>query len=284
VHAEDGSRTALRTSEHRAAHQLLDRPLVLDDPVALRMLPPDVAARMRAAPRAFDRWPLGRGRRAYLVARSRFAEDELAVAVRERGVTQYVIVGAGFDTFAYRNPFPGLRVFEVDHPGTQAAKRSRLAESGIIAPPSVAYVAADIAFTSIEEVLRISGFDAGQPAAFSWLGVTPYIERRTLSEALQWTGSLQPGTTIVMDYALPRRARPYFSRLLFDRTAGRVAAAGEPWQTLLMPLEMHELLENGGLQLLKDFGPEELNAHYFAHRRDRLRVGIGDRVIAAGVA
>lgn len=284
MHAEEGSRTALRTSEHRAAHQLLDSPLVLEDPVALRMLPPDVTARMRAAPRACDRWPLGRSRRAYLVARSRFAEDELAVAVRERGVTQYVIVGAGFDTFAYRNPFPKLRVFEVDHPATQSAKRRRVAESGIIVPPSVAYVAADIAITSIEEALRISGFDPGQPAAFSWLGVTPYIERRTLSEALRWTGSLQRGTTIVIDYALPRRARPYFGRLLFDRMASRVAAAGEPWQTLLTPSEIRELLEGAGLQLLKDFGAEELNGQYFARRRDRLRVGIGDRVIAAGVA
>jgi methyltransferase (TIGR00027 family) len=251
--------------------------------MALRILPPEVAARLQAAPRAFDRWQ-SRGRRAYLAARSRFAEDELAVAVRERGVTQYVIVGAGYDTFAFRNSFPELRVFEVDHPATQAVKRRRLVENGIVVPASVVWVAANIGMTSLPEALRASGFNDQERSAFSWLGVTPYIDRRVLDGALQWTASMQPGTSVVIDYALPRQARPFFGRLWFDRAARRVAAAGEPWRTLLTPAEMRELLETPGLQVLKDLGSEELNVQYFARRRDRLRVDSGDRVVAAVVA
>jgi methyltransferase (TIGR00027 family) len=110
--------------------------------------------------------------RAHLVARSRYAEDALATAVN-RGVRQYVLLGAGLDTFAYRNPYPGLRVFEIDHPATQQWKRGLLARNGIPIPPSLTSVPVDFEQQSLERELISAGFDRAAPAFFSWLGVVP---------------------------------------------------------------------------------------------------------------
>src|SRR5437868_2095169 len=135
------SRTALRVALRRAAHQLFDaRPLVFEDPLAVRILGPHAEELHRTPGRneAYRPRPHSISLRAFLVARSRYAEDLLARAVHS-GVGQYVILGAGLDTFAYRNPHPQLRVFEVDHPATQQWKRDLLAESGIAIPPSLTY-------------------------------------------------------------------------------------------------------------------------------------------------
>src|SRR5580692_4689864 len=121
------SRTALRVAIRRAAHQLLDQPRVLDDPLALRIIGGEAAAELRNNPKEHPAF--ARAFRAFMVARSRFAEDELARAFAH-GVRQYVVLGAGLDTFAYRNPYPGLRVFEVDHLATQAWKREQLEAAG----------------------------------------------------------------------------------------------------------------------------------------------------------
>src|SRR3954451_3542763 len=139
-----GSRTAERVAERRAAHQVRDRPLVLDDPIALRVIRPDVAHELRTNPPTREATKLGPFLRAFFVMRSRFAEDALAAAVSE-GVRQCVVLGAGFDTFAYRNPFPELRVFEVDHPDTQAIKRERLVQGRIEIPSSLTFVPVDFA-------------------------------------------------------------------------------------------------------------------------------------------
>src|SRR4051794_26740116 len=142
------SRTADRVAERRAAHQVRDRPLVLDDPIALRVIDPEVARMLREHPPEREASLVGPYLRAFFVMRSRFAEDALADAVR-RGVRQYVVLGAGFDTFAYRNPFPELRVFEVDHPDTQAVKRRRLADAGIEIPSSLTFVSIDFNTTAL---------------------------------------------------------------------------------------------------------------------------------------
>ena len=126
------SATARRVAMRRAAHQLLDDPKVFDDPLALSIIGRQTESMLRADPGQFDATPLAPFLRAFVAARSRFAEDELALAIR-RGVHQYVIVGAGLDTFAYRNPYPEgtLHVYEVDHPTTQVWKRACLQEAGI---------------------------------------------------------------------------------------------------------------------------------------------------------
>ncbi|MBL8175339.1 MAG: class I SAM-dependent methyltransferase, partial [Bryobacterales bacterium] len=176
--------TALRVAVRRAAHQLLDNPPVLDDRLAVRIIGEAQAAKLRSRIGGKEReW--NRSLRAWMAARGRYAEDRLAEAVG-RGVRQYVILGAGLDTFAYRNPHPGLRVWEVDLAGAQQAKQRMLHEAGIAIPAAVTFAAVDFESESLCAVLRRRGFDASSPAFVSWLGVTPFLTdqafRRTLAE------------------------------------------------------------------------------------------------------
>src|ERR1700691_1610025 len=159
------SRTARRVAIRRAAHQLLDEPRVLDDPLALRIIGFDAERALRSDPK--EHHAFSRAFRAFMAARSRYAEDELARAV-ERGVTQYVVLGAGLDTFAYRNPLrsAGLHVFEVDHPATQEWKRARLDDAGIAVPDDMTFAAVDFERQSLDDGLVKAGFDKQQPAFF----------------------------------------------------------------------------------------------------------------------
>lgn len=272
------SRTAEAVAIRRAVHQVVDVPPVFVDPIAIHMLGADTAARLRAHPRAFDRSRVGRYLRAFLAARSRFAEDCVREAVA-RGVEQYVLLGAGFDTFAYRNPFPQLRVFEVDHPATQEAKRRRLARAHVAVPPTVSYVPIDFA----QEPLHFGAtFDASKPAICAWLGVLPYLDRPAIESVLRHVASLPPGSEIIFDYGLPPSSLSWLSRLVYRAMARRVAAAGEPWKSFFTPPEMRTLLRD--FTTVEDLGPDEINARYFAARRDGLRVGGAGRVVRAAVS
>jgi len=143
----------MRVAMRRAAHQIFDKPLVLDDPIAVRIIGPEAEARI-SAERAKYFGEASQAIRAFMAVRSRFAEDELARAVR-RGASQYVILGAGLDTFAYRNPFPEstLRVFEVDYPATQEWKRKRLEAGRIAIPSSVTFAPVDFEKQTLREGL-----------------------------------------------------------------------------------------------------------------------------------
>jgi methyltransferase (TIGR00027 family) len=267
-----GSRTADRVAERRAAHQVRDRPLVLDDPIALRVIRPEVAHELRTNPPTREITKLAPYLRAFFVMRSRFAEDELAAAVG-RGVRQYVILGAGFDTFAYRNPFSELRVFEVDHPATQATKRQRLAHSEVAIPPSLTFVPIDFTTTKVDDALLASGFDASAPAFFSWLGVVPYLERPAIDATFGYIASLPAGTAVVFDYALPPESLSWTARLIFNQMAKRVASAGEPWKTFFDPATLLADLRRLGFTSAEDFGAEVLNRRYFSGRTDKLKIG-----------
>ena len=266
-----GSRTADRVAERRAAHQVRDRPLVLNDPLALRIIHPEVARALREHPPAHET-PLGPYLRAFFVMRSRLAEDELALAVG-RGLRQYVVLGAGFDTFAYRNPFPELRVFEVDHPDTQAVKRQRLADAGIDIPASLTFVSIDFTTTALPDALRDAGFDSSAPTFFSWLGVVPYLERHSIDATFRFIGALPQGTMIVFDYAVPPETLSWTGRLIYRQMAKRVAAAGEPWKTFFDPKELIAGLHRLGFTSAEDFDGDALNERYFKGRTDRLKIG-----------
>jgi methyltransferase (TIGR00027 family) len=246
-------------AERRAAHQLLDKPLVFDDPLALRIIDPEADL--------LERSPLDRFLRAAFAARSRLAEDALGEAYA-RGVRQYVVLGAGFDTFAYRNPFDGLRVLEVDHPATQAAKRARLAERGIGVPADVVFVPVDFATTSLADAL-----DIREATFFSWLGVVPYLEREAIEATLRYVASLPAGSTIVFDYGSPPSSLSLVGRIVFDRMSKRVAAAGEPWKSFFAPEELETMLRACGFSQVESFGPAEINRRYFVGRADGLRIG-----------
>jgi methyltransferase (TIGR00027 family) len=282
VERNQASRTAERVAERRAVHQLLDHPIVFRDPLAFEVLQPEVASRIRAAPRDYDRSPIATPLRAFLAVRSRFAEDSLRTAI-ERGVSQYVIIGAGFDTFAYRNPYPDIRVFEIDHPATQAEKKQRLAAARIELPANVSLIPADLSVRSLDEALASAAFESQKAAVFAWLGVIPYLELAAIETTFRYVASRPAGTEIIFDYGIPRRSLNFIGRLVFDRMANRVAAIGEPWKTFFTPEDLHRLLTDVGFSAVEDLGANEINARYFAGRSDRLRVGEAGRIARAVV-
>ena len=282
------SGTAYRVALRRAAHQVFDSPVIFRDPLALRILGLDADGRplkregeSRAAVdlRAPSR-PSSAGLRAFLVARSRFAEDTLAAAVASGGVTQYVLLGAGLDTFPYRNPHAGLRVFEVDHPDTQAWKLSLLSRTRIDVPETVAHVAVDFQHDSLAEKLASAGLVPAEKTVFAWLGVVPYLTDAGFTATMDFLSGCAPGSELIFDYGLPRESLPFLERLAFDSMAARVAAAGEPFQLFFAPDEIHARLRGMDWEVIDDMGSSELNARYFTEGKLRA-IGGGGRMLSA---
>jgi methyltransferase (TIGR00027 family) len=271
LRAGRASRTAQGVAVMRAAHQLLDAPLVFEDPLALRVIGAETADALRADPQAFD---TNRGLRAFLALRSRYAEDALAAAVA-RGVRQYVVLGAGLDTSAFRIPHAGLRIFEVDHPATQAWKRERLIEGGIAVPASVRFVPVDFETQSLAQELRRAGLRADEPAYFSWLGVVVYLTRPAINGTLQYIASLAPGSEVVFDYSVPAHLLTLAQRSARAVRALRVMEMGEPWLTYYDPADLAAALHAIGYTSVYDLEPAAANARYFAQREDGLRIASG---------
>lgn len=277
------SKTAFAVAMRRAAHQLLDDPKVLDDPIALPIIGNDAAAKVRSDSRFQS--AIGRRFRAFMVARSRYAEDQLGLAVR-RGACQYVVLGAGLDTFAYRNPFTasGLRVFEVDHPATQAWKRERIKKAGITVSPDVVYAPADFESQTLAAALDHAHFDPARISFFSWLGVTPYLTREAAMSTFRYIASMPPGSGVAFDYAVARSSLNVIQRIALDALSRRVAKAGEPFQLFFEPAELARTLQEIGFREIEDLGSPEINARYFSNRSDTLRVaGAVGRLMCARV-
>lgn len=274
------SATARSVAMRRAMHQLREQPPIFDDPLALRIVGAEAAAWLRAAGAEPD--TLGaRALRIFLAVRSRVAEDELAAAVA-RGTRQYVVLGAGLDTFAYRNPYPGLRVFEVDHPSTQEFKRHCLEAAGIAVPDSLTLVPVDFTRETFIEALERAGLDLTRPTFFSWLGVTPYLAPAVTLETLGRIGSLGDGTAVVFDYARPRASAGLLTRWAFDAMARRVARAGEPFIGFFESAELARALRNMGFTRIDDLDADALNARCCRDRTDGVRVvGTIGRVMVA---
>jgi methyltransferase (TIGR00027 family) len=282
MHESRPSRTALRVALRRAAHQRYDAPpLVLDDPVAVPILGPHLEELERTpnpAPGQKER-PFSVSLRAFLVARSRYAEDQLAHAVA-RGVTQYVLLGAGLDTFAHRNPFAQLRVFEVDHPATQQWKRELLAGTQLPHPTNLTYAPVDFETQALPEQLRAAGFDPALPAFFAWLGVVPYLTLPAFRGTIQFIATQPSGSGVVFDYSQPRAALSPNEQLAHDSLAARVQQAGEPFQLFFTPPEA--AAELTAFARVQDIGKTEINALYFANRTDALRIaGSAGRLLSA---
>jgi len=273
------SRTALRVALRRAAHQIYDAPpLVLDDPIAVPILGDEFLEDLRKTSTRLEK-PFSVGLRALLVARSRYAEDTLAQAVR-RGVTQYVLLGAGLDTFAHRNPHPGLHVFEVDHPATQAWKLSLLSSTGLAAPAHLTYTPVDFERESLPERLRATRFDPAQTTLFAWLGVVPYLTLDAFRATLAFIAAQPEGSGVVFDYGQPRHVLPPQEQLAHDSLAARVQLAGEPFQLFFTPEEV--AAELTAFHRIEDLGTSEINARYFNDRTDHLRLrGSAVRLLSA---
>jgi methyltransferase (TIGR00027 family) len=262
------SRTALRVALRRAAHQLYDRPLVFEDPIAVPLLANAYAEELNRTPRRSDR-PYSLAMRAHLVGRSRYAEDNLARAVTN-GATQYVLLGAGLDTFAYRNPWPQLQVFEVDHPATQTWKHELLRLSGLAIPQNLTYVPVNFEDQSLEEELRAKGFDFDRPSYFAWLGVVPYLTLPAFRTTVAFLATRPAGSGVTLDYGQPRSVLPFYEQLAHDSLASRVQLAGEPFQIFFTPAEI--AAEFAGFATIEDVGSTEINARYFSNRTDDLKL------------
>jgi methyltransferase (TIGR00027 family) len=271
------SRTAQRVALRRATHQIVDDPLVFHDPLAVA-----IAGESESPPSAQEIY--SRSLRAFIAVRSRYAEDQLARAV-ERGVRQYVVLGAGLDTFAYRNPFQstGLHVFEVDHPATQAWKREQLRSAGIAVPQDLTFAAVDFERQSLADGLLQAGFDQQQPAFFSWLGVTPYLSRAAFDATMHFIASLPATSGVVFDYALERSLLNPQQQLALDALSARVARAGEPFQLFFDPAQLHSDLARWGFSSIEDLGCDQINARYFAGRADGLAVTGGGHLLGCEV-
>jgi methyltransferase (TIGR00027 family) len=271
IRTGEPSRTALRVAMQRAAHQLLDEPIVLEDPTALPILGAETEAAMREDPYQYNE-PMMRGLRASLVVRSRVAEDELARAV-EQGIRQYVVLGAGLDTFAYRNPHKatGLRVFEVDHPSTQQWKRRCLSDAGISVPDNLVFAPVDFEHATLAQGLAEAGFHSEQPTCFSWLGVTMYLTEAAIMGTLGFVASLPQGSSICFDYRVAASMLNPIERVIGEVMAQRAAAVGEPWVSAFDPAQLQKQLLQLGFREAENLDPEVLNRRYLYRRKDGLR-------------
>ena len=250
------SRTALATAYLRAAHQLLDPPpRVLDDPTALAVLGPGAEQMIRDSA-TLAQTPESRALRAHMVLRSRFAEDRLAAAVG-RGVTQYVILGAGFDTFAVRQPAWAhkLRILEVDHAGTQELKRSHLAAAGLTVPPNAGFASIDFERESLRDGLVRHSISPTERTFFSWLGVTMYLREDAIDAVLRSVAEFPAGSEIVLTFASASN--------MPQGVAERAAQAGEPWLSFFEPQEMHDKLRGAGFTSVELLTPLVAKSRYF---------------------
>jgi methyltransferase (TIGR00027 family) len=275
--APDG--TAVRVALWRAMHVLVDPPPhVLEDEIGLRLAAPAGDWRRRG-----DMDPGGTSRfRAGIVARARFVED-LVASESGRGVGQYVILGAGLDTFAQRRPeLAGrLRVFEVDQPGPQAWKRQRLTELGFGVPDWLRLVPVDFeAGGSWRDQLAAAGFDPGQPAVVASTGVSMYLTKEANAATLRQIASLAAGSTLAMTFQLP------LELLDAEDRPGRLAAengaraSGTPFLSFFDPPEMLALAREAGFSDARHVSADALNERYFAGRADGLRMAREDLLVA----
>jgi methyltransferase (TIGR00027 family) len=258
----------------RAVHTRLDRPVLIDDPWGERLITANERELLLGIVDADDLDTALRAHPSYgtVILRARYAEDVLAEAVA-RGVRQYVIVGAGMDSFALRRPAfaAELAIFEIDHPATQQFKMRRLAECGIALPPGLRFVPADLTEIPLDAALTRSSFRVDRQAVFAWLGVTPYLTRRANLGTLRAIASCAAtGSELVFTYLDQRifETDPEISAMQEARAA--LASAGEPWVSGFHPDRLGDDLRGTGLELVANLGPQELGARYCAERADGL--------------
>jgi methyltransferase (TIGR00027 family) len=282
THAAAPDSTAVRVALWRAMHVQVDAPPhVLEDEVGLRLAAPDESWHSRPDMDAQGT----RGYRASIVGRARFIED-LVAGQAARGVRQYVILGAGLDTFAQREPERASRlaVFEVDRPGAQAWKRERLVELGYGVPAWLRLVPVDFeAGQSWWEQIVHAGFDAHAPAVIASTGVSMYLTREANLVTLRQIARLAPGSTLAMTFLLPLDLIDPAERAQHEFVYERARAAGTPFVSFFAPDEMLALAREAGFKEVTHVSTGDLVERYFAHRPDGLRPATGEAFLVATV-
>jgi methyltransferase (TIGR00027 family) len=279
------SRTAVLTATLRAAHYLFDgAPKILTDPFARDFAGFASDEEVRKALDALALRDLSRLRTAFAV-RSRYAEDELSVAI-QHGISQYIILGAGLDSFAYRCPdlMRALHVYEVDHPATQSWKRARLRELGIKSPPTLRHVPLDFEEATLISGLAAGGVNRNAKAFFSWLGVTQYLPRDVVLNTLREIASATaPGTELVVQFIVPAATLSPDEGNLVTAAAAAAASMGEPWLSFFDPEDLETNMTAIGFEQIVHFGSEEATERYLIGRSDGLRLPGYFRMIKACV-
>lgn len=281
------SATAIGTALMRAAHTRHDRPVLLEDPWGDRLVLDAERDALRALSGSDD---LDASLRAHpsfatVILRARYAEDALADAV-DRGIGQYVIVGAGLDSFALRRPpfARELEIFEIDHPSTQALKAERLVACGLWPLENVHLIAADLSDVALDAVLADSAFRRDLPAFFSWLGVTTYLSREAnLATLCAIASCAARGSELVFSYLDQRVLDGDSDDDALQRARAQVAAVGEPWVSGFHPDELASDLHGAGLELAHDLGAHELTERYCAGRGDGLHASLAAHVAHARI-
>jgi methyltransferase (TIGR00027 family) len=254
------SRTAFAAAAHRAAHQVLEGGRIFADPLALAILGHDAVSVAEDA----KAHPARRRMRFFIAARSHFAETAVESGVNLRGVLQVVALGAGLDTFAYRHPYGDrIRVFEVDHPATQAWKRRRLAEARIAVPESLTFAPADFERVKLVAALEAGGLDSTKRTLFLWLGVVPYLSEAAIASTLREIAGLAGGAEVVFDYSDPPATLSPEAQAAHAVRAARVAALNEPWLSYFEPADLAATLRSAGFVQIVDLGPPELAVRYW---------------------
>jgi methyltransferase (TIGR00027 family) len=259
------SQTALTAAAARAAHLIVDgSPVIFADTLAERLLG-DQAETLLSYHRNHGSHTVLSGARTQVTLRSRFAEARVRDG-HARGIDQYVILGAGLDSFAYRNTDPGLRTFEVDHPASQQWKRDRVRDAGLAEPPTLTYVPLDFETQPLLDALVQAGFDRSAPAAVSWLGVTMYLTTAAIRSTLAELGTLTAGSEIVTDYMVPPELRDEAGAVYADLVSANSAERGEPWLSFFTPDDMTSALAAAGFTEVthtwqRDFEPALWQRH-----------------------
>jgi methyltransferase (TIGR00027 family) len=282
MESDKPSRTSEAAAVHRAVHQLLDdEPKILSDPIALRIV--EMAAGIDLRVEASR--PVFKQMRSRLVMRSRYAEDCLADAVAQRAIQQYLILGAGLDTFALRQPLwaGSIQIFEVDHPATQRDKRERLERAGLVAPRNLHFAPVDFESISLSDALHECGFDFGSQTFCSWLGVTYYLTEEAVDRTLEVVHRLPRGSEIVFEYAIALELLPPEEKEQIAAAEARKRTMGinEPTVTRFMPTELEAKLRRIGFSEVHDFSHVEAQERYFKDRRDGLAADQANHLMRA---
>jgi methyltransferase (TIGR00027 family) len=270
------SATAQFAAAHRAYHLMHDRPPILEDDAAGWLLGPPLSAILRLAPLRWLFWrPLlakVRPINVLVVVRSRYAEDALEDSIRQ-GCRQYVILGAGLDSWALRHDDPGVTVFELDHPATQQWKDARIRSRLGALPSHLMLIPVDFERESIADVLPGHGFDVRASAFVSWLGTICYLSRGAIEEGFASLARVcAPGGRVAFDYFQPKSTMSPADLELFEALDEGGTRRGEPMETLLDAEEMAEMLRLAGFRVLEDLSAAEIRQRYLAGRTDGLDI------------
>jgi methyltransferase (TIGR00027 family) len=258
----------------RAAHPLFDSPpLLFEDRLAVSLLSTESRERLARNPELFRSEGM-RLIRAMIMIRNRVAEQRLAMALRS-GTRQYVILGAGLDTFAYRQAGAGspATVFEVDHPATQQWKRERLDAAGITLPANLRFVPVDLTTHSLAEALSAAGFTRSEAAFFNWTGVTYYLTPETFHDTARFIAGQAAPSAVVFDFALRDAAVPAHLAAMSHDMAAFMATAGEPWQLQFDPAVLDTELRAMGFCHVAYLSPAAADRQFLHGRCDGLKAG-----------